>query len=135
MSAQRKDSADETHRHLLDALEGEPQPGRIITLDDMPRYRPELVALVDQSIDEVPGEIIWFTYREIQQCFGVSRATIARRLQDGLVPGVRIIGAQVQPDGHVRRFDRTQLRWLLLAVRFGKALSANAPSYRSTKSH
>jgi hypothetical protein len=47
----------------------------------------------------------------------VSRATVARKVQQGLVPGIRFRGASVLPDGPVRRFDRNQLRWLLLALR------------------
>jgi hypothetical protein len=33
---------------------------------------------------------------------------------------VRMANGRVLDDGPVRRFDRTQLRWLLLAVRFAK---------------
>jgi hypothetical protein len=114
-------------RGLFDALEARSDATtRLVTVEDMPRYHDGLVALVRQSIQEVPSEMAWFTYRDIQRFFGISKATIARRLQDGLVPGVRIAGDQVQADGNVRRFDRTQLHWLLLAVRFGRCLDANA---------
>jgi hypothetical protein len=104
--------------------------GRFVVTDDLPKYRYELVQLVETSMREIPGDIVWFTYKDIQRYFGISKATIARRLQEGLVPGVRIVGSQVQADGNVRRFDRTQLRWLLLAVRFGKTLAPNTEPTR-----
>jgi hypothetical protein len=91
---------------------------RIVAVDDMPNYPAELVAIVDRSIAELPADMVWLTYRDIGKRFGVSRATIARRLKGGLVPGVRIYDGCVLGDGSVRRFDRVQLRWLLLAVRF-----------------
>jgi|CXWL01.1.fsa_nt_gi hypothetical protein len=56
-------------------------------------------------------------YRDIGKHFGISRATIARRLKHGLVPGVRFQHQRMLDDGPVRRFDRLQLRWLLLAIR------------------
>lgn len=94
------------------------KPARIVNVDDLPDYPVELVAIVDRSIAELPPDVVWLTYRDVGKRFGVSRATIARRLKDGLVPGVRIHDGCVLGDGSVRRFDRTQLRWLLLAVRF-----------------
>jgi len=94
------------------------KPARIVTVDDLPDYPAELVAMVDRSIAELPANAVWLTYRDVGKHFGVSRATIARRLKDGLVPGVRLHDGCVLGDGSVRRFDRTQLRWLLLAVRF-----------------
>lgn len=33
------------------------------------------------------------------------------------MPGIRVVEGRVQEDGAVRRFDRIQLRWLLLAIR------------------
>lgn len=90
---------------------------RFIKLDDLPDYPPEIIAMVDNSIAALPEELAWLTYRDIRKRFGISRATIARRLKDGLIPGVRFQCGRMLDDGSVRRFDRTQLRWLLLAVR------------------
>jgi hypothetical protein len=90
---------------------------RIVSPADLPDYPPLDQELVDRSIAALPPNRIWFTYRAIKECFGVSRATIARKVQQGLVPGIRFRGASVLPDGPVRRFDRNQLRWLLLALR------------------
>ena len=97
----------------LDAL-------RVITIDDMPDYPSELCAAVDRTLEELREErVLLMTYRAIKACFGISRATVARRVKEGLVPGVRMAHGRVLDDGPVRRFDRTQLRWLLLAVRYG----------------
>ena len=71
-------------RGQFDALEVRSEAiARFVTVQDMPSYHDELVALVRQSIKEVPADSVWFTYRDIQRLFGVSKATIARRLQDG----------------------------------------------------
>lgn len=94
---------------------------RIVGVGDMPFYPPELHEIIDTMLADLPGEVVLLTYRAIEKHFGVSRATVARRLKDGLVPGVRIVDGHVLDDGAVRRFDRTQLRWLLLSVRFAKA--------------
>jgi hypothetical protein len=90
---------------------------RSVSVADLPDYPPLDQELVDRSIAALPPNRIWFTYRAIKECFGVSRATVARKVQQGLVPGIRFRGASVLPDGPVRRFDRNQLRWLLLALR------------------
>ncbi|MES1199879.1 MAG: hypothetical protein ABUS57_00305 [Pseudomonadota bacterium] len=90
---------------------------RTVTLADMPTYPPALVDAVDRIVAELGANRMLFTYRTIEQCFGISRATVSRRLKDGLVPGARIANGRVMEEGSVRRFDRTQLRWLLLAVR------------------
>ena len=90
-----------------------------ITIEDMPAYPDALVEAVDRSLAELPATRAWFTYRQIQECFAISRATVARRVKEGLVPGVRFQNGRVLEDGSVRRFDRTQLRRLLLAVRSG----------------
>jgi len=74
--------------------------------------------MVERTIRELPRGRLWFTYKDIQFYFGVSRATVARRLREGLVPGVLMEGDSVIEDAPVRRFDLEQLRWLLLAVRF-----------------
>lgn len=92
-------------------------PVRVVSLDDLPRYPQLDQDLVDQSIAALPAGKMWFTYQAIRECFGVSRATVARRVKKGLVPGIRFSGSRVIEDGSVRRFDRTQLRWLLLSVR------------------
>lgn len=94
-----------------------------VVIEDLPTYPSELVEGVDQVIGALPPARMWFTYRDIAVSFGVSRATTARRVKEGLVPGVRIQSGRVLEDGAVRRFDRTQLRWLLLAVRSGGRLS------------
>ena len=88
---------------------------------DLPAYPRELIELVDRSLDALARERVWFTYNDIKACFGVSRATVARRVKDRLVPGVRLVDGRVQEDGAVRRFDRTQLRWLLMAVRHNRS--------------
>jgi hypothetical protein len=75
---------------------------------------------VAAAIEALPKTQLWFTYKDIQFFFGVSRATVARRLRAGLVPGVRMAGSSVVEESPVRRFDRDQLRWLLLAVRHRK---------------
>jgi len=90
----------------------------LVTIAELPEYPASLVEIVNRSITDLPKDLVWLTYKEIRKHFGVSRATIARRLKDGLVPGVRFQEGRMLDDGPVRRFDRTQLRWLLLAVRF-----------------
>lgn len=92
-------------------------PSRIVAVTDMPDYPAVDQDLVDRSIAALPPNRMWFTYSAIRESFGVSRATVARKVKAGLVPGIRFHGASVIEDGPVRRFDRGQLRWLLLAVR------------------
>ena len=93
---------------------------RMVTLKDMPDYPPDLQQSVDCMLADLGAGHNLMTYRAIKDCFGVSRATVARRVKEGLAPGVRMANGRVLDDGPVRRFDRTQLRWLLLAVRFAK---------------
>ncbi len=93
---------------------------RVVSLDDLPDYPLLDQELVDRSIAALPANRIWFTYAAIKECFGVSRATVARKVKKGLVPGIRFRGTNVLEDGPVRRFDRSQLRWLLLSVRSHK---------------
>lgn len=93
---------------------------RMIGVDDMPHYPHQLHAVVEAMLAELDRERALFTYRSIQECFGISRATVARRVKEGLVPGVRMRDGRVLDDGPVRRFDRVQLYWLILAVRFPK---------------
>jgi hypothetical protein len=91
---------------------------RMLTIDDMPAYPAEAIEAAKQALRQLPPSQLWFTYKDIQFYFRVSRATVARRLRDGLVPGVRMAGVSVVEDAPVRRFDRDQLQWVLLAVRY-----------------
>src|SRR5262249_47083404 len=94
-----------------------PSPGvtvdqaRTVAVSDMPTYAPELVEAVDRIIADLGADRMLFTYRLIEKSFGISRATVSRRLKEGLVPGVRIADGRVLEEGHVRRFDRAQVRW------------------------
>lgn len=90
---------------------------RLVREEELPLYPAELVAAVIASINELPADQLWFTYKSIQRSFGVSRATVARRMRQGLVPGVRFRQGRMVEEGAVRRFDRLQLRYLLLSVR------------------
>ncbi|KAF0178328.1 MAG: hypothetical protein FD160_2350 [Caulobacteraceae bacterium] len=90
---------------------------RTVSEADLPGYPSELADSVEQAISNLPTGQVWFTYRDIRTYFGVSRPTVARRMKAGLVPGIRFIGDRVVEDGSVRRFDRTQLHWILLSVR------------------
>lgn len=92
-------------------------PPRMVTVEDMPDYPAELHEAVDRTLADLRADRVLLTYRAIKECFGISRATVARRVKEGLVPGVRMANGRVLDDGPVRRFDRMQLRWLLLAVR------------------
>jgi hypothetical protein len=98
---------------------------RVIAIDDMPSYPNELVDQVGRSIAGLPSEKLWFTYHDIRRSFGVSRATIARRMKEGLVPGLRFQDGRMLEDGAVRRLDREQLGWLLLAVQRGRDRGAS----------
>jgi hypothetical protein len=91
---------------------------RMLTEADMPHYADPAIEAAAQCLRQLPPAQLWFTYKDIQFFFGVSRATVARRLRERLVPGVIVDGDHVVEDAAVRRFDRTQLRWLLLAVRY-----------------
>jgi hypothetical protein len=66
-------------------------PVRVITTEGLPQYSTEVIDKVDRSIAALPTEKIWFTHHDIRRCFGVSRATVARRMKDGVVPGVRFL--------------------------------------------
>ena len=102
-----------------------PPQVRVIAIDDMPSYTNELVEQVGRSVAALPPEKLWFTYHDIRRSFGVSRATVARRMKQGLVPGLRFQDGQMLEDGAVRRLDREQLRWLLLAVQRGRDRGAS----------
>jgi hypothetical protein len=93
------------------------RPSRVLCVGDMPAYSHQAHESVAAALEALPQAQLWFTYKDIQYFFGVSRATVARRLREGLVPGVRMAGASVVEDAAVRRFDRGQLKWLLLALR------------------
>ena len=93
------------------------RPSRVLCVGDMPAYSDEAHESVAAAMEALPPTQLWFTYKDIQGLFGVSRATVARRLREGLVPGVRMAGSSVMEDAAVRRFDRVQLKWLLLALR------------------
>lgn len=94
---------------------------RVVVIDDMPSYTDLDHDMVERSLETLPEDKVWFTYSAVQKSFGISRATVARRMKEGLIPGIRFNGANVLEDGPVRRFNRTQLRWLLLAVRTSRA--------------
>lgn len=83
----------------------------------MPVYSPEEIAAVDRVLAEIKSDRLFLGYRDVQELFGVSKATVNRRMKDGLVPGVTIQEGVVSRDGGVRRFSREQVKWLLLAVR------------------
>lgn len=94
---------------------------RVVAVEDLPPYSDLDQEMVDRSLESLPTDRAWFTYSAVQQCFGISRATIARRMKEGLIPGIRFSGGNVLEDGAVRRFNRLQLRWLLLAIRSSRA--------------
>lgn len=94
-----------------------PLPSRLLADRDMPNYSQEEIAEVDRVIAEMKSNDLLLGYRDIQNLFGVSKATANRRMKDGLVPGVKIQDGVVRRDGGVRRFSREQVKWLLLAVR------------------
>ncbi len=89
----------------------------MLTVEDMPTYQTELIIAAKRSIKEISTDRVLLAHKEIDSIFGISRATVARRLKDGLVPGIRIRHGRVLEDGPVRRLDRTQVLYLLLAVR------------------
>lgn len=92
-------------------------PARRITVEDLPAYDRDNIAIVDASLAEAPASKLWYTYQDIQRYFGVSRATVARKLKAGLVPDIRFEGDRMVEEGAVRRFSRNQVRFVLLAVR------------------
>ena len=98
---------------------------RVTSVADMPVYSDFDRQAVEGSLATLPATKVWFTYAAVRDSFGISRATVARRVKEGLVPGIRFRGANVLEDGAVRRFDRAQLLWLLLAVRSGRSRSTS----------
>lgn len=97
-----------------------------VAVEDLPDYPPAAVDSVARAMEALPRGRLWFTYKDINYYFGVSRATVTRRLRKGVVPGVMMDGESVIEDAPVRRFDREQLHWLLLAVRFHSRRGAGA---------
>lgn len=94
-----------------------PPPSRLLTDRDMPAYSEEEIAEVDRVIAEIKSDRLLLGYADIQGLFGVSKATVNRRMKEGMIPGVRIQDGVVSRDCAVRRFSREQVKWLLLAVR------------------
>lgn len=92
-------------------------PSRLLTDRDMPGYTQEEIAAVDRILAGMKSDRLFLRYKDIQDLFGVSKATVNRRMKEGLVPGVTIQDGVVIRDGGVRRFSREQVKWLLLAVR------------------
>ncbi len=90
---------------------------RIVREADLPNYAVEDIRTVEQVLSAWPTTKALFTYVEIRQSFGVSRATVARKLKGGLIPGIAFAGERVMADGPVRRFTRDQVKFLLLCVR------------------
>lgn len=93
---------------------------RLITEKDLPSYPEQEVAAVERLVADIKSDRALLGYHDVWTHFGVSKATANRRMKDGLVPGVRIVDGVVVRDGGVRRFSREQVKWLVLAVRFGK---------------
>jgi hypothetical protein len=96
-----------------------PPPSRMLTARDMPVYPAEEIARVERVIAELGSDRLLLGYKDIQNLFGVSKATANRRMKDGMVPGVTMRDGVVNRDSAVRRFTREQVKWLLLAVRSG----------------
>jgi len=100
-----------------------PPPSRALTTNDMPAYSDEQIAEADQIIAGVKLDRLLLGYKDIQEVFGISKATTNRRMKEGLVPGVTIHNGVVSRDAAVRRFSLEQVKWLLLAVRSSKQLA------------
>lgn len=109
--------ARETREPVRAATSPKRPIARAVSASELPAYDEDETEIVDASLAEVSAAKIWFTYADIRRYFGVSRATVARKLKAGLVPGIRFEGDRVLEDGAVRRFSRTQVRFVLLAVR------------------
>lgn len=99
-----------------------------IGLDDMPAYDDADRVLVESALVALPAGKGLFTYADVRDSFGISRATVVRKVRGGLVPGIRFVGSRVLEDGPVRRFTREQVRYLLLATRhrFVSSVGASA---------
>lgn len=101
-----------------------PPPSRVLTAKDMPAYSDEQIAEVERIIAGVKSDRLLLGYKDVQELFGVSKATANRRMKEGLVPGVTIHNGVVSRDAAVRRFSLEQVKWLLLAVRSSKQLAS-----------
>lgn len=102
---------------LVDRPRPRPPPSRRLTDRDMPGYSNDEIAAVDRILAEMKSDRLFLGYKDIQDMFGVSKATVNRRMKEGLISGVTIQDGVVSRDGGVRRFSREQVKWLLLAVR------------------
>lgn len=97
-----------------------PEVAGVVACDapaEAPVYDSDEIAWVDACMAALPTAQVWFTYQDIRRSFGVSRATVARKVKAGLVPGIRFKNGRVVEEGAVRRFSRNQVRFVLLAVR------------------
>lgn len=90
---------------------------RTVLISELPIYDEDEMEIVYVALAETSASKIWFTHADIRRYFGVSRAMVARKLKAGLVPGIRFEGDRALEGGAVRRFSRTQVRFVLLAVR------------------
>lgn len=123
VSSERADARVSSARATARAVHSRVHPrssqvaSHVLTEAEMPSYPEVAVDAAISALRQLPREQLWFTYKDVAFFFGVSRATVARRLSEGLVPGVRMAGTSVIEDAAVRRFDREQLKWLLLALR------------------
>jgi hypothetical protein len=95
----------------------EPTNFHLVQHAELPSYTPADIESVDQILAAWPDTKALFTYAEVRQSFGVSRATAARKIKAGLIPGIAFAGERVLADGPVRRLTRDQVKHLLLAVR------------------
>ena len=93
------------------------KPTHTLSVADMPAYDDEQWAMADAALNQIPVDRVMLTYADITAWFGISRATIVRKVRAGFVPGIRFLEDRVLEDGPVRRFTREQVRYLLLAVR------------------
>lgn len=105
---------------------GKPRRIEILTGGGAPHRRPDALKtkIVAESLE--PGIMVSelvrrygvrASHKYLQFFFGVSRATVVRRMRQGLMSSVTMAGASVVEDAPLRRFDRKQIRWLLLAIR------------------
>lgn len=93
------------------------KPTHTVAVADLPAYDEEQRAIAEAALGAIPVDRVMLTYADITAWFGISRATIVRKVRAGLVPGIRFLHERVLEDGPVRRFTREQVRYLLLAVR------------------
>jgi hypothetical protein len=94
-----------------------PEATHVVSVADMPAYHEDLRASADAAVAALPRDRCLFTYADIAQWLGISRATVLRRVRGGLVPGIRFQNDRVIEEGAVRRFTREQLRYIVLAAK------------------